>query len=274
MSSSKVWFRSGYTCSCVVAVFPLIEAEMIAKGIIKRSIDVWQWGYRTDVAASAKTHAAGGVIDTAQYSDAALKVWREWGFEVQHRTRAQGFDMDHGHGVLKGCPHLSTGRGTTAAWQAQEWEAGRNGLVGRGKIAGPGPIGKATPTWQQAVKNHTARETLAEVIKRLGPIADVSAKAINNARGTGYASRHVAVMQEWLNAVLVPTPLLVVDGIWSKSGPTQAMLDKLRKSWGWVDYQGEVGPHSLTLLHDMAAKALGVPVLPVREKFTPPKGKS
>ena len=151
MSDAKQYFRGGYTCVCLVTIIPLIEKEMIAKGIIKHSIDVHQWGYRNDVSASAGTHAEAGVLDVAQYSDAALKVWREWGVEMQHRTKAQGFSMAHGHGVVKGCTH----RSNAAYLQHVDWEKGKNGLRSHGPITGPEPKGKNTPTWQVALKTHT-----------------------------------------------------------------------------------------------------------------------
>lgn len=151
MSDAKQRFRGGWTCVCLVTIFPLIEKEMIAKGIIKYNIDVHQWGYRTDVGASAGTHAEGGVLDVAQCSDAALKIWREWGVEMQRRTKAQGFSMEHGHGVVKGCTH----RSNAAYLQHLDWEKGKNGLRSHGPITGPEPKGKNTPTWQVAMKTHT-----------------------------------------------------------------------------------------------------------------------
>jgi hypothetical protein len=149
-SSSKVRFRGRWTCKCVATSLPLVEQAMKNKGIIKNNVDIFQMGYNTGgVAASAGTHNGGGNTDVGQYSDAALKEWREWGWTQQRRTRAQGFDP-HGHGWPKGCPHLSSG----AKYQASEWQAGRNGLKGRGPITGPGPTGKNTPTWTQGIKNH------------------------------------------------------------------------------------------------------------------------
>jgi hypothetical protein len=146
-----VMYRGWKVCECQRITLPLIEAEMKAKGIISQngSITIFQAGYnKGGVTASAGTHDGGGVLDTGNFSDAALAVWRSWGVEMQHRTVAQKFSP-HGHGVWKGCPHVSSG----AAYQQSEWEAGRNGLVGRGPITGPGPKGSSTPTWQQAVKN-------------------------------------------------------------------------------------------------------------------------
>ena len=126
-------FRGGWTCECVALSLPRIERAMIQRGIIKHSIDIWQLGYRTDVRASAGTHAGGCMVDVGQYSDAALRVWREYGWTMQHRTRAQGFSMDHGHGGPYGCWHGSD----YADYQQREYEAGRNGLISRGPVTGP-----------------------------------------------------------------------------------------------------------------------------------------
>lgn len=156
MPTERISFRGGLTCICVVTSLPFVEADMKKKGLIKNSVDFFQLGYnKGGVRASAGTHDRGGVADVAQFSDACLAVWRAWGWETQHRTRAQGFDP-HGHAVLKGCPHVSSG----ARYQASEWEAGRDGLLRKGPITGPGPKGRATPTWQNAVKTRPKPPTL------------------------------------------------------------------------------------------------------------------
>ena len=131
--TGKVAFRGGWTCECVALSLPRIERAMIQRGIIRRSIDIWQLGYRTDVRASAGTHSAGCMVDVGQYSDAALRVWREYGWTMQHRTRAQGFAMDHGHGGPYGCWHGSD----YADYQQREYSLGRNGLISRGPVTGP-----------------------------------------------------------------------------------------------------------------------------------------
>jgi hypothetical protein len=150
----KVRFRGGWTCECVAKSLPLVEADMIKKGIIKHNVDIFQLGYNSSVEASAGTHDGGGNTDVGQYSDAGIKVWREWGWCQQHRTPAQGFS-NHGHGWPKGCPHMSKG----GNYQASEWQAGRNGLRSKGPITGPGPKGKDTPTWTQGIKNHAPKPT-------------------------------------------------------------------------------------------------------------------
>jgi hypothetical protein len=148
--TERIPFRGRLVCYCVATSLPLVEQAMIEAGVIKYSIDIHQGGYnKGGVSASAGTHDRGGNIDVAQYSDAALRIWREWGWCMQARTRAQGFSP-HGHGWPKGCPHLSSG----GAYQASEWQNGRNGLRSRGAITGPGPKGRSTPTWTQGIQAH------------------------------------------------------------------------------------------------------------------------
>lgn len=176
---SKQRWRGGWACSCMVTILPLVEEEMILRGLVDNSIDYFQLAYNTSVNASAMTHAGGGVFDTGQYSDAHLKVWRQWGCEVQHRTPAQKFSH-HGHGVIKGCPHVSKGR-SGAQWQLDEWEIGNNGLRGRGPITGPGPKGNDTPTWKKAkeqrepilmaLKDEIAAAVVAQLKKEYPKIA-------------------------------------------------------------------------------------------------------
>lgn len=142
---AKVPFRGGWTCGCVATSLPLVEADMIKRGLIKESIDIFQLGYRTNVAASAGTHAAGGNTDVDQWSAEQIEVWWEWGWNTQHRTEAQGF-MNHGHGAPVGCPHLSP----AGQDQMNDWRNGRDGLIWHNKVPNwPGWI-----NWEDAIKAH------------------------------------------------------------------------------------------------------------------------
>jgi hypothetical protein len=141
---AKVKFRGGWTCGCVATSLPLVEQDMIKHGIIKHNIDIFQLGYRNDVAASAGTHSKGGCTDVAQYSDEALKIWRKWGWTMQHRTPAQGF-MHHAHGFPYGCPHLAP----LAQKQADAWKHERDGLIQNKKVTGPG---WQVLDWKDAIK--------------------------------------------------------------------------------------------------------------------------
>jgi hypothetical protein len=148
--TERIAFRGRLVCFCVKESLPFVEKAMLDAGIIKYSIDIYQAGYnKGGVSASAGTHDRGGNIDVGQYSDAALKIWRQWGWAMQYRTRAQGF-TPHGHGWPKGCTHMSSG----GAYQASEWQNGRNGLRDKRAITGPGPRGKDTPTWTEAISSH------------------------------------------------------------------------------------------------------------------------
>jgi hypothetical protein len=124
---------------------------MIKRGIIRESIDVFQWGYRSDVVASAGTHSQGGCIDVGQFSWEALEVWRMLGWAMQDRSPF--FEQDHGHGWPEGCPHLSE----DAQVQDYEWNQYRNGLLGKGPITGPGPIGPALLDWDIALTRYLAQ---------------------------------------------------------------------------------------------------------------------
>lgn len=146
VKTERIPFRGGLTCSCVVESLPWVELDMLMQGLIAESINCYQFGYRTDVAASAGTHSGGGNTDVGQFSDAQIRVWRKWGWTIQHRTKAQGFDMDHGHGWPLGCPHLSAG----GRDQAAQWARRQNGLASHGPIAGP----YTTTTWKTALKEN------------------------------------------------------------------------------------------------------------------------
>jgi hypothetical protein len=151
--TERLRFRGRRVCICVATSLPYVEHRMLEEGVIRFNIDIYQGGYNTTVVASKGTHDEGGNTDAGQYSFAALKIWREMGWAMQHRTEAQGFSGDHGHGWPVGCPHLSEG----AEWQASEWNLYRNGLRSRGRVTGPAPTGKLTPTWVDGLMAYKAR---------------------------------------------------------------------------------------------------------------------
>ena len=148
---AKVKFRGGWTCSCVATSLPLVEKDMIRRGLIKKNIDIFQLGYRPGgTAASAGTHDEGGCTDVDQYSEAQIKVWREWGWTMQKRVGVGS--GTHAHGWPYKCPHLAP----DAKSQERDWDRKDAGLVGAGKVVGPWPI----QDWKTAMK------------KRLAEIAD------------------------------------------------------------------------------------------------------
>lgn len=163
--SDKVWFRNGWTCNCVATSLPWVEYDMIRRGLIKQSIDIFQLGYNGGgVQASAGTHDAGGCTDVGQYSDEQIRIWRYWGWTMQARTRAQGFDP-HAHGWPIGCSHLSAG----AVHQWNQWKNRTNGLASYGPITGP----YTTDTWRKALeRNFYQMFTITDIKKAMGEVID------------------------------------------------------------------------------------------------------
>lgn len=135
--------------------------------------------------------------------------------------------------------------------------------VGRAVNLGD-PFSTNTPNGQ-AARNaaHAAVEkALADVIviggKFYPPINAVHVVQTVQAQHAGYVSRNTWYVQTWLHTVGQYTS--VIDGQW---GPvTQAAFDSYRRSIGFQgsDATGDVGPTSLTRLHDQARGA--IPVLP------------
>lgn len=140
-----VMFRGRRACTCLAAWLPVYEAELLRRGVIKHSIDIYQ--LVGGAAASAGTHATGGAFDIAQTSREAIAVARQMGADATwHRTPGQGF-TSHTHGVLRGCPHNNPAR-----YQIDAVDAGYNGLGrgGRGgKDDGPRPLSKRT--WREGI---------------------------------------------------------------------------------------------------------------------------
>ena len=138
--SGKVWWRVGWTCSCMVAVLESAEKEMLLRGELQDHLDIFQ--LQGGAAASAGTHSKPGAADIGQTSDAQIETLRRNGGDFQRRTPAQGFIL-HCHGFAQGCPHGSP----ALMAQKRAWNRGRNGLVSNGPIEGLWP----TQNWQTAV---------------------------------------------------------------------------------------------------------------------------
>lgn len=213
----SVAFRGGRTCTCVATSLPLVEQEMIRRGLIKHNIDVYQLGYRNDVSASAGTHAGGGNTDVAQFSDAQIDVWRLWGWTIQHRTKAQGFDMDHGHGWPLGCTHLSAGGRS----QAAQWANRQNGLVSKGRVEGRWPI----DDWKTAMK------------KRLAEVAEADQQKELELPTTSEVAKALATNKDFLNAVAkavldydyIPNAGALTSNVDNESVATKTALTQLGK---------------------------------------------
>lgn len=129
----RVTFRGRTACKCLARWIPVFERECIELGYIKQNIDIYQ--LNGNAIASAGTHA-GGAFDIKQTDVRIIKLAREMGAPATwFRRESQGFDDDHTHGVLRGCPHNASAR-----YQIAAVDAGFNGLgtAGRGgKDDGP-----------------------------------------------------------------------------------------------------------------------------------------
>lgn len=139
------------------------------------------WRGNAGAAASADTHARGGVIDLRTWNlpasispQEAVTALRRAGLVAWYRTTAQGFDP-HIHAIDYGNPDLDP----SAARQVTAWEQGRNGLASNGKDDGARvPIPKDPPaepkTLPPRVQDSLAT-ALAE-IKRLRAAREVARK--------------------------------------------------------------------------------------------------
>lgn len=140
-------FRGRVACTCLAKWLPVFEAELLRRGLIKHSIDIYQ--LTGGAAASGGTHSQGGAFDIAQ-SGEAVAVARQMGADATWR-RPLNWDgrngMAHTHGVLRGCPHNAPAR-----YQIAAVDAGYNGLGYAGHAAkddGPKPLSHRT--WQEGI---------------------------------------------------------------------------------------------------------------------------
>lgn len=145
-TTGRVWFRVGWTCGCVVQVLETAEKEMLLRGLIADSLDIYQ--LQGNASASAGTHALPGAYDVGQDSPDQIDVQRLCGGDGQARTTAQGFAVKHCHGFAQGCPHGSPG----LLAQKRQWNNRQNGLVSHGPIQGRWP----TKPWATAVSSRKA----------------------------------------------------------------------------------------------------------------------
>lgn len=140
-------FRGFPACECLAEWLPWVEKLMLHRKIIQRNIDIFQLiGLYSG---SANTHSKGGAFDLKQSSWSALQIYRQAGADAAwRRTYAQGFEDEHVHGVLRGCPHNRPAR-----YQIDAVDAGYNGLGTGGKGGrddGPRPLSKRT--WKQGIE--------------------------------------------------------------------------------------------------------------------------
>ena len=145
-------FRGRTCCTCLAAWLPAFEAELIARGVIKESIDIAQ--LTGDADKSAGVHSQGGAFDIRQCDPATIRVARKMGADATWaRTGAAWAGNEHAHGVLTGCPHNGPAR-----YQIEAVLDGFNGLGsgGRGgKDDGPRPL--FMRSWQEGISWHKAQ---------------------------------------------------------------------------------------------------------------------
>jgi hypothetical protein len=98
-----------------------------------------QGSYTSGVSASAGTHSGGGALDvsvlnmTAAQRDRVVRELRETSFAAWYRAPLPGVWSAHIHAIAIGDKEMSA----QAAWQVQEYKAGRNGLANQGPDNGP-----------------------------------------------------------------------------------------------------------------------------------------
>jgi len=135
-------FRGKPACACLIKWLPEFEKELLRRGLIKKSIDIYQ--LIGGAPKSGGTHLNGGCFDIAQRSDAVIAVAQEMGavlFNRKYNWDGKG-GMAHGHGVLIGCPH-----NYNAAYQITARQKGYNGL-GSGGRGGRWDGPKAPSEWR------------------------------------------------------------------------------------------------------------------------------
>ena len=138
-------------------------------GMVEPTLVATQGSYNGGgVSASAGTHDGGGAIDLSASElspaerDEVVAAMRRVGWAAWLRTPAQAAWGYHIHAIAVDCPDLSSG----AAYQVQEYFAGRNGLAGRG--ADDGPSDYVGTTWE----DYQATATPTEPPPPPNPLAD------------------------------------------------------------------------------------------------------
>jgi hypothetical protein len=144
----KTWWREGYACGCMIqSIEDVVEPRLKAAGY-HTPINIFQQAYNSGgVSASAGTHDGGGALDHDRSSEGETRIWREGGWADWRRGSPYDSMDQHNHGIVIGCPHVSSG----AADQVNDYKNGRNGLSGGG--ADPGPDVPYI-TWEDAYEKY------------------------------------------------------------------------------------------------------------------------
>ena len=116
-------YRGFPACECLIQWLPAYEAECLARGLIKESIDIAQ--LIGNASASAKVHSTGGAFDIWQTDWRFSWVARKMGAMTWPRVTGSFLRNKHTHGVLIGCPHLHP----EGQYQIQAGYRGLDGLV-------------------------------------------------------------------------------------------------------------------------------------------------
>ena len=151
-----VWFRGKPACPCLAEWLPVFEAELIRRGVIRESIDIYQLIGGAE--ASGGTHTKGGAFDIVQRDDTTIWVARQMGADATWARLTM--DPPHAHGVLTGCPHNGP-----AAYQIDEVRAGGDGLLGTAPDPGPRPL--SGRTWRQGIEWARQQEDIVASLKDL-----------------------------------------------------------------------------------------------------------
>ena len=159
----RVTFRGRTACKCLARWIPVFERECIELGYIKQSIDIYQ--LNGNATASAGTHA-GGAFDIKQIDPRIIKLAREMGAVTWARRESQGFDLDHAHGVLRGCPHNASAR-----YQIAAADLDYNGL-GKAGMGGPddGPKVDSRRTYSMGISWAKKRQKDRSLVTKINTV--------------------------------------------------------------------------------------------------------
>lgn len=154
-SYTDAYGKQWTVCDCLAKWLPVHQRLLLAQGLIKSSIDIWQT--TGGAPASGGTHTQGGVYDLLyQTSDAHIRTARNMGAASWARRLDEGdWTKPHQHGILIGCPHNEPARYQITAMQrgysglGQATSGPYAGMWGYGSLDRFKPA--ATRTWQQGI---------------------------------------------------------------------------------------------------------------------------
>ena len=168
------YVRGKPAAAAELAWLPVYEAEALRRKLIRKSLDIFQiiGGY----VKSGGTHVDGGAVDDGQTTLELIRLARNMGAAKWKRFVWQGFDVDHGHLVLKGAPAAAEAKA-----QVRELDGNGDGLRGSMRDTGPrsgvkwplrswksGIKWAAAQLYAQSAKKHTAVRYYATSAKLAG----------------------------------------------------------------------------------------------------------